>query len=106
MATEGARLRVGQGGGSGKKLGSCLVRSDSCVASGLSGRFGHTDMVRAGASGSFGDGCPLGSVSEALPINRSPSDRILVSHLGSRGGSGTRIWCVPEQADPSGMDAR
>jgi hypothetical protein len=74
MATEGARLRVGQGGGSGKKLGSCLVRSDSCVASGLSGRFGHTDMVRAGASGSFGDGCPLGSVSEALPINRSPSD--------------------------------
>ena len=40
MATEGARLRVGQGGGSGKKLGSCLVRSDSCVASGLSGRFG------------------------------------------------------------------
>src|SRR5208283_4717404 len=73
-ATEEVRLRVGRGGDSGEKLGSCLVRSDSGVASGLPGRFGHTDMVRAGASGFFVNVRQLGSVSEALPINRSPSD--------------------------------
>jgi hypothetical protein len=44
------------------------------VAFELSGGSGHTCPVPAGASGCFVDGWRLRSVSDVLPVNRSPAD--------------------------------
>jgi hypothetical protein len=57
-----------------KKLNTGLVKLSFRAGSGLSWRFGHADIVRAGASGFCVDGSWLGCVSEALPVNKSPSD--------------------------------
>src|SRR6476660_2175671 len=71
------RLGVVQGDDGGKKAGSCLLRVEFRVAFGLSRGSGYTSTVRAGASGRFVDRCPLRSISDALPLNRSVANLLI-----------------------------